>query len=766
MGFRGNDRKGTGFTNINRVLQANQGNRLGGAVTSGVQSAAQNVKTQAQKSQEKFQQEAQKNRLDTEEAKGKRDEIIGRFGTPASGASQTSTAPQQNAAVSGTNQVANQVAQANAQPTSGASQAPAPIVSEDEIKDFTRFRTGTYAGPTGLEDYQTLAGQAAEAEQLGNLTRSTGGRQELLRRTVGGEDYSQGQQRLDTLLLGQSGTQGLNQARKATRGLESDVQAANQQAGNLAQEYANRAKIFGEETVGKLQGARDPLSKQIDERLSQLQKEEADRQGFFNKLQGTFAGTAEGTKGFDRLARLGLGLQSAMDAGYLTQDQANQLLGEGGLISRAEQLGLDTNALLNERIKDIAAQNLNRGGAASADMEARISGLDRLLGKTGTDVEFGQAGADYVKGGLGFNLDSLGDYITKSEREKAQKDAKYAAELEARNARYLNQAQNYMQNSLGNAAGALGNVLGSDTATVGGLSGAGAVAGANLASAVAGGGASAGLGTAGLAAVPAMVGFDMATGGDTTAQTGNMIAQSGISNLGAQAQAKNAILEGLLKLNIGGKSLADNEAGKQLLKAIDYTSKLENQAASEASMAANEIAGEYGAMTRDFRKDPSRYLDFTSSAGASVLAPTVERVLGNVGMGDVGKHLGNVVTAPSNIAKSIGSTAKKTVSKLKKKAKKLFSDENLKENIKPAENKLYELLEKLNAHEYDYKKEVGEPGKHISVMAQELEESDLGKDAVEEHEMGKMVDYDKLAPVQLAAISSLHKRIKKLEGKE
>jgi hypothetical protein len=93
------------------------------------------------------------------------------------------------------------------------------------------------------------------------------------------------------------------------------------------------------------------------------------------------------------------------------------------------------------------------------------------------------------------------------------------------------------------------------------------------------------------------------------------------------------------------------------------------------------------------------------------------------------------------------------------------SDENAKTDIKPGEKKLAEFLESLDAHDYVYKepKRDGE-GRHVSVMAQELEKSELGKKMVFEDEHGKLVDYSKGLPAMLAAIASMHKRVKTLEG--
>lgn len=507
-----NNRKGSGYTNINRVVTANQGNKLGQTVSSGVQNQATQVKNQTQQATTNFNQEAQKNRLDTDEAANKRDQTIGRFSSP------------------------NETTEQN--------------VSDDEVKDFTRYRTGTYEGPKELNDYQTIAGRAQNTEQLGDLSRSTGGRQELLKRFVGGSGYTQGQQNLDNLLLGQSGN-ALNDVRRSTQGLTQDVTGANTQAANLAQEYANRAKIFGDETVQKIGTAKTPISTKIDDILKANQGNEDTRKNNLKYIQDALSGAGNDYKSLNRITRLGLGLQSAKDAGYLTDAQANSLLGEGGLIQRSEQLGLDTNALLNERMKDIMAQNLNRGGAASNIQESQLNSLDRLLGKQGSDLEFNQ-NPDYVKGDIGWDLDSLNDYLTKMEQNKYGADL--GDDVKAGQQRYLDLAKAGFGQTFGGGVQAAGGALNQVLDPIGSI-----------------------------------------TNPLQTLENGqNIVGGSANAGLGQQqmySQGPNALLEGLTKLNIGGNSLANTEGGKQLLKAIELKSKLEQEAAKNGQVLVDSGIG-------------------------------------------------------------------------------------------------------------------------------------------------------------------------------
>lgn len=103
------------------------------------------------------------------------------------------------------------------------------------------------------------------------------------------------------------------------------------------------------------------------------------------------------------------------------------------------------------------------------------------------------------------------------------------------------------------------------------------------------------------------------------------------------------------------------------------------------------------------------------------------------------------------------------------------SDENMKEEIKPSKgdaNKLIEsFMDAMKSYNYKYKEEAqGAAGKKnpegevTSVMAQDLEKSELGKKMVQDTPNGKIVDYAQgMAPL-FAAIAELNQRTKKLEG--
>lgn len=91
------------------------------------------------------------------------------------------------------------------------------------------------------------------------------------------------------------------------------------------------------------------------------------------------------------------------------------------------------------------------------------------------------------------------------------------------------------------------------------------------------------------------------------------------------------------------------------------------------------------------------------------------------------------------------------------------SDINLKKDIKKTTKSLGEFLNSLSVSDYEYKDPKWGKGKQTSVMAQELDKSEIGRKAVMNTPEGKIVDYAKLLPAMLAANVDANKRIMTLE---
>ena len=91
------------------------------------------------------------------------------------------------------------------------------------------------------------------------------------------------------------------------------------------------------------------------------------------------------------------------------------------------------------------------------------------------------------------------------------------------------------------------------------------------------------------------------------------------------------------------------------------------------------------------------------------------------------------------------------------------SDRRAKASIESGREGLRELLGKLTAQEWDYRDERHGHGRHIGVMAQDLERSRLGREMVIETPEGKMVDTKRMTAAALAAAAELNRRVERLE---
>ena len=195
-------KQGSGFTNINRVMQANQGNKLGQTVGSGVQQQGQQVQDQLKKATTDFGTASQANRLDTAQ---------------------------------------------NQQLFQQGLQDPTKLAADQSnVSKFQNILSGKYQGPQGLQNSDQLAAQAASAQQMGQALGSEGGRQSLLQRFVGGNQYGQGQQTLDAMLLGAGPQQALNQAKQSVSGVGAKTQSGIEAAQAQAQQLGSRAQQFGQ----------------------------------------------------------------------------------------------------------------------------------------------------------------------------------------------------------------------------------------------------------------------------------------------------------------------------------------------------------------------------------------------------------------------------------------------------------------------------------------------------------------------------------------
>lgn len=227
--------KGSGFTNLQRVVGASQGNRLGQSVGQGLQNVAGGTQQQLQQGQQQFQQQSEAQRLDTAANRQLQQNVLQRY-----------AAGQQTPNL----------------------QDP----TQQEIEQFRTFRSGQYSGPTQLQNQQSVM---ARGQELGDLTGAMrgGDTSAALQRFVGGRGrYAPGQLTLDKFLLGsQPNTdvrEGVKQGAQASQAVQQGLRNVDLRTKDLQQ----RAKGFGEETTTGLKSSREEIGKEIEKKIPEAEK--------------------------------------------------------------------------------------------------------------------------------------------------------------------------------------------------------------------------------------------------------------------------------------------------------------------------------------------------------------------------------------------------------------------------------------------------------------------------------------------------------------
>lgn len=210
-------RTGSGFTNLQNILKANQGSNLGQNIGGRISGVVSNVKKGAAEQESEFEKNLKENELGNEADIAQRQSILGKI-------PDVKTYEDENK------------------------------IEEPDVKAFERFRSGEYKGPTELKDIGALRSQAEQASNLGEFTRTQPGRFTLLQRFLSRPDnlYTSGEQKLDSLLLGMGGTGALKQARREAVGAKDIPIVASQNAAARGSEAQEKAKRFADETRGLL----------------------------------------------------------------------------------------------------------------------------------------------------------------------------------------------------------------------------------------------------------------------------------------------------------------------------------------------------------------------------------------------------------------------------------------------------------------------------------------------------------------------------------
>lgn len=376
---RSTQKTGSGFTNLQRLLGANRGNRLGSTVSSGVGGLASQSKEKLGEAESQFKTDIGKSRVDVEANKQARTNIIEQ-----------------------------------------AKQGQGP--TEDQTAQFGQFRSGEFRGPTGLKDVGELRSRAQEVELLGRAGSDPSQRFGLLRKFVGGRNYTAGQQGLDALLLGQQRGD-LRDIRRQTAGQTQAVERGERGAQQVAQELGGRARQFATETEEQLRAAADPTTTAIQEQLAARQGTEDARREQLQNIVGLIQGDPrfytkelQANKNFS--AR-DAAISQAEAAGIISGEQAGQIFKQYGDVGGLRRDGgtIDYPATLASRFQEDEAQGLTAQGVSTAEQAARLNALSQLGGReqfaADEDVGTYKAGKSFLG-----NIDDIDQNIASQVAER------------------------------------------------------------------------------------------------------------------------------------------------------------------------------------------------------------------------------------------------------------------------------------------------------------------------------------------------------------
>lgn len=189
--------RGTGFTNIQRILNANvgAGQQMAGKISQGIQSAGQNVQQKAQKAQQQF--------------KSAFEQAVNPAMQNIAAGSELAKRPDESQ-----EDYAKRISEAN----------------KNYLEIGKNVSQAKYGGPMNIQGGKALVGEAQGVSTLGGLAGTGTGQQLLSKQYVAGRQggYSKGQGALDQLLLGQS-----REAQKSLQEARQDVSGIGKEVGGI-----------------------------------------------------------------------------------------------------------------------------------------------------------------------------------------------------------------------------------------------------------------------------------------------------------------------------------------------------------------------------------------------------------------------------------------------------------------------------------------------------------------------------------------------------
>jgi len=312
--------KGTGFVGVRRLLGASAGSRLGQQVGGRVQQAGEQARAGIAGARQEFQQKA------------------GRAGEQMQ--QQAGAAKEAVSGILG---------------ATGATVAP----SAEQQAAFQQIATGQYTGPRELTGTEQLASKAYEAQQLGKLAGTAGGRQELLQQQFGQRGgYGSRLSALDALILGKTGGRQLAQAKAGTTGLEKELATGEMAAAEQAKALQAQASGLGREVLGEIGRGATGLKAAAEKRFGEL------KTGQEEDIKAAVEGLQKGEVSEELASKLGL--KEGQFLGQFSEQELKDIISKGELPTLATSVSKEDFAKM-EALKKLG------GGIAQSQLAASLS---------------------------------------------------------------------------------------------------------------------------------------------------------------------------------------------------------------------------------------------------------------------------------------------------------------------------------------------------------------------------------------------------------
>lgn len=237
------------------------------------------------------------------------------------------------------------------------------------------------------------------------------------------------------------------------------------------------------------------------------------------------------------------------------------------------------------------------------------------------------------------------------------------------------------------------------------------------------------------------------------AMLSNQGAATALANQGFQtaADANNRKMQAIQGVsNIGGQVYGEQAQKAQAQNAIDQFNTQNKQSVENSNVAGRNAAQAQNLAEKQRISDTNTGLKNQQNLyNSGMVQQDYSNRLAR------GQSLSNANLGAAN--SNLGVMAQKSAPVTADAAK--WSDARLKKDVK--EFDAAKFMDKVTGYKFKYKDPKHGTGVHVGVMAQDIKKA--YPKAVETHKEGMKVNYEKLAGPALASLSSMHKRIKKLE---